>query len=170
MKLNLGSRTTDIEGFKNVDCYGGDNVDFACDLGSLTFAKDGKVDEIYASHCLEHFPHTKTLDVLKEWNRVLKKGGKLYVAVPDWEAILKVYRTTGLLSDWIVNMLYGDQIYDKAFHYTVFNYPRLMNILYEAGFERVNKIKEMPYGIRDCSKQISNVTNEPISLNVEAVK
>ena len=33
---------------------------------------DGVADEIRASHVLEHFSHTITLDVLREWARVLK--------------------------------------------------------------------------------------------------
>jgi len=32
---------------------------------------DSSVDEIYASHVLEHFGRHEFMDVLKEWNRVL---------------------------------------------------------------------------------------------------
>src|SRR3972149_4441120 len=43
---------------------------------------DESVDALYASHLLEHLSFTETLNVLKEWRRVLKPGGKLTINVP----------------------------------------------------------------------------------------
>ena len=34
-------------------------------------------EEIYASHALEYFDKYEVVNVLKEWNRVLKPGGEL---------------------------------------------------------------------------------------------
>lgn len=39
-------------------------------------------DYVYSSHCLEHIQDTQ--GALKEWWRVLKKGGHLIVVVPEW--------------------------------------------------------------------------------------
>ena len=44
--------------------------------------KDGEFDFLYASHVLEHF--AKPIDVLREWLRVVKVGGYVYFAVPDF--------------------------------------------------------------------------------------
>jgi SAM-dependent methyltransferase len=44
--------------------------------------KDNEFDFLYASHVLEHF--SNTIEVLKEWLRVVKPGGYVYFAVPDF--------------------------------------------------------------------------------------
>jgi ubiquinone/menaquinone biosynthesis C-methylase UbiE len=167
MRLNLGGRDKPIPGFKTVDLYEGDGVDIRADIGKLDGVKDMSVDEIYASHCLEHFSHTKTAEVLKNWRRVLKKGAKAHIAVPDFDAMVKLYQQFGM-NEFIRNMLYGDQGYDLAYHYTVFTLASLASELINAGFEDVKRIPQMPYGLNDCSSKVDSFTEKPTSLNVEA--
>lgn len=167
MKLNLGGRDKRIPGFLTVDLYEGEGVDIRADIGKLESVKDGSVGEIYASHCLEHFPHPKTAEVLKNWRRVLKPKAKAYIAVPDFHAMVVLYQQYGM-GDFIRNMLYGDQGYDLAYHYTCFTWPSLSKALVEAGFEDVKRIENMPYNMGDCSSMRDTYTNSPISLNVEA--
>jgi SAM-dependent methyltransferase len=169
IRLLLGGRTTRIKGFWNVDLYEGDAVDIRTDAGDLSMFGDGLVSEIYASHILEHFSHTKTLDVLKEWNRVLAPGGKLYVSVPDFARAIELFHKMGM-TQYIVNLLWGDQGYDLAYHYAPFTFPRLMDLLMKSGFRDAKKITEMPYGIRDCSHNIDTIDRKPISLSMEAIK
>jgi ubiquinone/menaquinone biosynthesis C-methylase UbiE len=52
----------------------------------LPFA-DGSLDFLYSSHLLEDFPDWWI--VLPEWVRVLKKGGRLIVLLPDKERFAK---------------------------------------------------------------------------------
>lgn len=169
VKLLLGGRTTKIDGFLNVDLYEGAGVDVRTDASDLSTFQTDSVDEIYASHILEHFSHTKTVDVLREWRRVLKVGGKLYVSVPDFARAIELYLKRGMVP-YIVNLLWGDQGYDLAYHYAPFTYPRLMNQLMAAGFRSANRLGTLPYGIKDCSKLIDTIEGKPISLNMEAVK
>lgn len=168
VRLLLGGRTTHIDGFLNVDLFDGENVDIRTDASDLSMFKDGEVLEIYSSHILEHFPHVKTLSVLKEWRRVLKSDGKAYIAVPDFDAMIRIYQRTGL-TKWIANMLYGDQIYDLAFHYAPFTFASLAKLISDAGFSDVKRIVNMPYGLKDCSSLLDNVEKKPVSLNVEAL-
>ncbi len=167
MNLNLGGRDKPIPGFLTVDLYEGEGVHLREDIGVLGGVKDASVDEIYASHCLEHTPHPKTLSVLKNWRRVLKKGAKAYIAVPNFDVMVRLYKQFGL-TDFIRNMLYGDQGYPLAYHYTAFTFESLAPLLVEAGFEDVKRIDDMPYGLDDCSALVDNYTRTPISLNVEA--
>ena len=51
--------------------------------------KDDTVDLIYASHVLEYFDIVEVKEVLREWRRVLKPGGELRIAVPDFEMMNK---------------------------------------------------------------------------------
>ena len=166
LRLNLGCRTTRIDGFLNVDLYEGDNVDVKSDVSKLPF-DEGSVGVIYASHILEHFSHTKTLAVLREWRRVLTPDGKLYVAVPDFDAMVKLYLKVGL-SLFVRNTLYGDQGYELAYHYTAFTFATLAAACVDAGFRDVRRIGKMPYGIKDCSGNRDSLTFQPVSLNVEA--
>src|ERR1041385_9139863 len=113
-KLLIGGRTTQIEGFTNVDLYEGPEVDIRTDASNLSMIPTGTTEILYASHILEHFSHLKTLDVLKEWCRVLKQGGKAYISVPDFGRVVDLYLKHGL-NDFVVNLTWGDQIYDLAY-------------------------------------------------------
>jgi predicted SAM-dependent methyltransferase len=168
VRLLLGGRTTKITGFTNVDLYEGPEVDIHSDVSDLLMFKDGSVSEIYASHILEHFSHTKTINVLKEWRRVLKSGGKAYIAVPDFDATITIYLKEGFVQ-FINNFLWGDQEYPLAYHYSGFTYPYLASRIIEAGFNDVKRIKVMPYNVKDCSHLIDTLHGIPLSLNVEAI-
>lgn len=169
LKLNLGGRGTKIDGFLTVDLSTEHDVDIRSDVSDLSMFKDGTVDEIYASHVLEHFPHTRTQAVLSEWCRVLRNGGKLFVSVPDFERAIELYGKIGM-TDYIVNLLYGDQGYPLAFHYAPFTGARLFSLLNNSGFSDFKRIKWMPYGLNDCSDLVDTYDGKPISLTVEATK
>lgn len=108
MKLNLGSNSKQIEGFANVDALMVQNVDFLCDLseppyefedvktGEIKLVENDSVDEIIAIEFLEHIPFRKTANVLSEWRRILKPGGKLTIGVPDI-GLMCDYYTKGLI-------------------------------------------------------------------------
>lgn len=168
--LNLGSRNRPIPGFTGIDCDIHPGVDLVGDVGDLSRFEDNSVGEIYGSHVLEHFPHTQTLRVLTEWHRVLEPGGKLYVAVPDFERAVELYGVMGL-NDWIVNLLSGDQIYKTAFHYNLFDEARLSGLLAQAGFVDSFRVYEFPIGDpEDCSNLKSTYDGASVSLNMIAEK
>lgn len=170
--LNLGSRNRSIPGFLNMDIDQHDGVDIVGDISDLSRFEDKSVPAIYASHVLEHFPHVKTLSVLKEWSRVLRPGGILYVAVPDFKRSIQIYQTAPEgLGDWVINYLWGDQGYPTAFHYVGFDVHRLTKLLKEAGFSEVSRIDNFPIGDpKDCSRKVSTFDNQPVSLNMVAIK
>lgn len=169
LKLNIGGRSTHIPGFKSVDINPDVGADIIDDVADLKLVLDGSVQEIYASHVLEHFPHPKTVDVLKTWRRVLVPGGKLYVSVPDFDAVVRLYTQSKMLTDYMVNTLYGDQIYKEAFHYTAFTWGRLRAALDAAGFTSARRIDQMPYNVKDCSRLVNNWDFTLMSVNAEAV-
>ena len=87
IKLSIGSGK--IDGYISVDLTNPE-ADFACDTRKLPI-RDNIVEEIMAIDLLEHFRPQEVLDVLKEWFRVLKPGGKLVIEVPDIEEICKSF-------------------------------------------------------------------------------
>lgn len=59
---------------------------------------DGELDEIRAVDVLEHISYRETHKALVEWARVLRKGGQLYVQVPEARAaILRFLNDPGSL-------------------------------------------------------------------------
>lgn len=52
------------------------------DAEGLLTLRDATYDFVYSSHCLEHMRSVET--ALRNWVRVLKPGGYLYLAIPDF--------------------------------------------------------------------------------------
>jgi len=173
LKLNLGGagegfKDSRIPGFKTVDLREGPTTDFVSDVSKLAAIKDAEVSEVYASNVLEHFTHLDTVKVLSEWCRVLKPGGKLYVSVPDFDVIVKLYQKAGYTT-WLNYHLFGDQKHPLNFHYTCFTFATLAKSLVDAGFNDVRRVKT--FGLaEDGSCNIDSLTGTLISLNVEARK
>mgnify|MGYP001562566810 CR=1 FL=1 len=171
IRLNLGARNRAILGFLSVDIDPASGADVIADISSLPAYADGSVSEIYASHCLEHFPHTRTMSVLKEWSRVLKPGGILYVAVPDFARTVYLYQRLGGLNQFLVDFIWGGQEYPTAYHMAGFDFKLLSSMLKDAGFHEVSQVDVFPIGDKhDCSRLVSTVDGKSISLNVVGVK
>lgn len=54
---------------------------YICEASNLDTIPDEKYDFLIASHCLEHCANT--LKTVKEWLRVVKKGGAILLILPD---------------------------------------------------------------------------------------
>jgi len=153
LRLNLGSGTTPIPGFINVDALDdAPGVDVVADISQRLPFDDGAVDLVYASHLLEHFPTDQVPELLAEWRRVLRPGGVLLVAVPDLEVIARtlVAKREGWFTPpngpWL-GVLYGGQKDEYDFHKTGFTAPWLAHLMREAGFgeiEHVERFEEIP--------------------------
>ncbi len=170
MKLNLGCNTRIRDGYINIDKDKYLGVDETMDISDLSRYPDDSVEEIYASHILEHFSHKRTLDILKEWNRVLIPGGMLKISVPDFGRAVEIYLKTGM-ADWITYFLWGDQLYDGADHRQGFDEGRLRKYLEKAGFADITKVETLPGAQNnECSMNVSNIDYKLVSLNMLAVK
>jgi len=73
----------------NCDMYSSKS-DVKCDIKCLPF-EDDSVDLVYTSHVIEHFDFKEAFEVLKEWKRVLKPGGIIYMETPDLLASCKKF-------------------------------------------------------------------------------
>jgi len=85
-KLNLGcgadiKKSNDKEEWINLDIVKGPGVDVVWNLNKFPYPfKNNHFGEIYAKFILEHLSDTEK--VLREWYRILKKGGKLIIEAP----------------------------------------------------------------------------------------
>jgi predicted SAM-dependent methyltransferase len=138
MKLHLGCGSKYIPGFIHVDIQQYPHVDFRVPVNKLTFAQDSSVDLIYACHVLEHFGRHEIDQVLGEWFRVLRKGGILRLAVPDFEAVVHRYEETRDLSE-LVGLVSGGQRNEYDFHKIIFDEKFLRERLLQAGFASVSR-------------------------------
>jgi predicted SAM-dependent methyltransferase len=174
LRLNLGGagegyRSGKIPGFKTVDLREGTATDIVADVSDLSFLPDESVLELYSSNVLEHFPHTKTQKVLSEWCRVLKRGGKLWLSVPDFEASVQLYLKNGLVP-WVSYLIWGDQAHPLNYHYINFTFSSLALEASKAGFSDIKRVQSLPYGVIDASEIRDNRFNIKVSLNVECTK
>lgn len=158
LKLNIGAGDKPLDGYVNIDRKtGGEAYPLLRDKG-LPF-DDGVANEVRASHVLEHFPHGKTIEVLREWVRVLKPGGALKVAVPDFDKCV----------DWYLNghddlplegFIMGGQVDGDDHHHAIFNRAKLEAVMREAGL----------VDIREWTSEINDCANLPVSLNLMGTK
>jgi len=82
LKLNLGCGDKILEGYVNIDLYN-PKANLIADATKLDFIENDSVDEIQTIAFFEHINPFKAGDTLVEWKRVLKKGGKLIIEMPD---------------------------------------------------------------------------------------
>jgi predicted SAM-dependent methyltransferase len=149
--LNLGAGAVRIDGYTAVDRKTGQEVyPLAC--------VDNSVDEIYASHVLEHFSHNEVFNVLGDWARVLKPGGRMRVAVPNFDWIAEHYRAGEPINTQ--GYVMGGHVDPDDRHGAIFDYELLSELLANAGMERIGHF-DPEY--QDC-------TRLPVSLNVVAYK
>jgi len=107
-RLHLGCGKKYIPGFIHIDLGSYDHIDHNRDIKDLGIFGDNEIDLIYCCHALEYFDRHEVIDVLKEWHRVLKKGGILRLSVPDFESIVKIYhKYEDLDHQGILGPLYG---------------------------------------------------------------
>ena len=92
-------------------------IDDGVDLNQF---KTESIDEIYASHVLEHVGRFKVTSTLQGIYRVLKKKGKFYVSVPDMDILCHAFvnpKGTAQMKFHFMRMIFGGQVDDNDFHY-----------------------------------------------------
>jgi hypothetical protein len=150
-RLNLGAGKTVLEGYDPRDGAQGDV------LFPLPDA-EGSVDEIRASHVLEHFGHQEVVTVLRDWVRALKPGGVLKIAVPDFAAVVERYQAGDDIP--VQGYVMGGQTDARDFHRTIFDREVLMEAMKAAGL----------VALRHWKSEIDDCAALPISLNLAGTK
>ena len=174
MKLNIGGEQKK-EGWKILNIQKKNDVDFIGDISDLSQFSENSVEEIYASHVVEHIEQSKVESTFKGIYRILKNNGKLYISVPDMEVLCRIFiskeapRSAKLHT---LRMIYGGQIDKYDFHYCGWSYEILKDSIMRAGFKKIEKVKF--FGLFDDTSNFAPYNNGkenvPISLNVIAYK
>ena len=146
MKLHLGCGKRYLTGFTHIDIENFKHIDFNSGIESLSFIESESVSEIYSSHSFEYFDWKQSMSVLAEWNRVLSPGGILFLTVPDFASLVKIYSITGKL-DSVIGPLFGrwENSDNTIYHKTAWDLDSLTSALEGSGFKEVKTFDPVDY-------------------------
>lgn len=157
MQLDIGCGETPLDGYVGIDRRTGGEA-FPLKFSDGTEIPSDYADVVHCSHVLEHFSHRHIAMVLAEWARVLKPGGILQIAVPDFGKIVEAYRAD---AGWNVQgYVMGGQVDDNDQHRCIFDRDTLYSALDAAG---LIDIQEWTSSAKDCASL-------PVSLNLQGMK
>jgi predicted SAM-dependent methyltransferase len=169
MKLHIGGEQPK-NGWKILNIQPKPHVDYIGDISDLTQFQDEMFDEVYASHVFEHVKQQNIQTTLFGINRILKKGGKFHVSVPDMDELCQLYlnKVLNFEQRWhVMRMIFGGQVDPFDFHYVGWNFESLNAYLLNSGFNQVEKFNS--FGIFNDTSDFAPYGNY-ISLNLTAIK
>ena len=156
MKLDICGGSTKIYGdFLNVDIAPGPRTDIVADIRKPLPFKGGEVEEIMSIATLEHLLFWQADNLIREFYRILQRGGKLTIAVPDLKKICSAYAEKTASHQTINKYIYGELFENSPFefqcHKSIYDFEILNIMLIRAGF---SEIKEVPYDFPMHSKEL----------------
>jgi predicted SAM-dependent methyltransferase len=169
IKLRIGGQIAEPSWWI-VDEDGGVHVDFVLGMENLYPFPDGSVSALYASHALERCDYGVTDGVertLREWRRVLKPDGVLYVSVPNLLALSSLYANASTSTEervFLMGLMFGGQTDARDVHKVGLDEDILGVFLSSAGFcnfTRVDSFDLFP----DSSAMVSGMA---VRLNMLA--
>jgi predicted SAM-dependent methyltransferase len=170
-KLHIGGNVA-APGWEIMNALPGPYVDHLGNANDLSRFSACSFNDIYASHVLEHFDYKgELLATLREWNRVLKPFGRLYVSVPDIDVLAKLLLAKDRLTTderfHVMRMIFGGHVDAHDYHFVGLNEEFLQGYLEAASFGSIRKVENF-----DIFQDTSRMTfkDESISLNVVAKK
>lgn len=156
MKLNIGADSVEIEGFEPIDRKFDDEAHplHHHELGTI---QADSVEEMRASHVLEHFAFKEVASVLRNWITCLQPGGIIKISVPDYDKIQDA-RSQG--DRFWRQYLLGSQRDEDDFHKSIYTREGLQEVMEMAGLVDV------------CPWQSENTDTAclPVSLNLQGSK
>ena len=179
MKLNIGCGKRNFgKDWIHIDGSEYDHI-HSHDIVNLPFTKNS-VDLIYASHVFEYFDREDANKVLNKWIDILKVGGILRLAVPNFEVYANLYNNNIITLDQCLGPFYGKwNMTDKEtiYHKTIYDYKSLKKILEDNGLTDIRKWnwnevshKDMDDYSQSYIPHMDKDNGILMSLNIEATK
>lgn len=170
-KLHIGGKTRS-DGWEVLNAIPGPFVDHVGNANSLAQFADNTFTDIYASHVVEHLDYLEELtSTLKDWNRVLIPGGKVFISVPDLDVLAELFINKNKLSVderfYVMRMIFGGHLDKYDYHIVGLNGEFLTRYLCDSGFVNIKKVKN--FGLFDDTSTMM-FKGVPVSLNLIAEK
>lgn len=170
-KLHIGGKVRS-DGWEVLNALPGHCVDHVCNANNLSRFPDNSFSEIYASHVVEHLDYTGELAAtLKEWNRVLEPGGRIYISVPDLDTLAGLILSKDKLTVneryYVMRMIFGGHLDQYDYHVVGLNEDFLTEFLTAAGYVNISRVKD--FGLFDDTSSML-FKDVAISLNMIAEK
>lgn len=149
LMLHIGCGDVYFEGWINID-ISSKKADINHDIRTPLPYDENTVDFIYNEHFIEHLTVQDGLQVLSDFNRVLKKGGVLRIATPNLDYVMFKYFFFWKRQDWIKKYNCGwiktkAEMINISFrewgHQYLYNKEELERRLRESGFNNIYKQK-----------------------------
>lgn len=140
-KLNIGCDNDIRGGWENIDKFNIKPGVIDMDAADLKYP-DNYFDEICARDVLEHITWRKTDDILREWYRVLKPGGRIYIQSPNlmgWALAIVHHKCS---FHHAMEHIFAHQDNPGNFHYTGFTIEYLSDKMKAVGFKDLENIDE----------------------------
>lgn len=137
---------------------------------------ENSVDLIYSSHVFEYFDRSEAVEVLEKWKKVLKPGGILRLAVPDFEEMVKLYLQKDYPLSKFLGPLFGKWGVNETniYHKTTYDFDSIKELLENLEFKNVRRWnwRQVEHGKFDDHSQsylphMDKNNGTLISLNVE---
>lgn len=152
-RLHLGAGNSTSAGWLGTDLIPLSPDIIRMDVTAPFPIEDQSFDYIYSEHLIEHLTWQENLFVLKECYRILKQGGKIRIATPDLDVLLRLYHNDVSAAGndyirWITDtFIENGRIYRPAFvinnafrnwgHQFLFDKELLEMALNQAGFVNI---------------------------------
>jgi len=103
VKLDLGCGSNKPTGYIGIDIRIDEGVDIICDCEKILPFKNSSIDEIRASHSIEHIHQGKAIPLMNEIWRILKPNGIFCFEIPDAERGQGAFQDLTHKSLWVKN-------------------------------------------------------------------
>jgi predicted SAM-dependent methyltransferase len=159
------------EGWTMIAAAPGPGVDRVSDPRHLAEFAPDSVDGVYASWFYQRLSYREELPaaLASAW-RVLKPGGTLRLAVPDFQLLSAMMGDAGVPAAerfTIMALIFGDQTAPDRLNRAGLTADFLGAFLKQAGFRTARRVQS--FGLFN-DRSNATLQGKPISLNIEAVK
>lgn len=119
-KINVGSGSHILEDYINIDHREIEGVDIVGDISKIPLGPQS-LDEVFASHVVEHFTERQIIPILKHWYSLLIPGGKIRIIVPDIENMSIQFAAGNISWNQLRTVTLGGQDYSSDYHLNTFS-------------------------------------------------
>lgn len=177
-KLEVGSGNRPQNGYEHLDLDPAcPHVEYVAPMDKIP-VEDNTFDEIISIHVIEHDSWRKGKEILTEWYRVLKPGGKVQLATPNLKFICEMYldgikggtkwlhdysimhpeeqshikiNGTPNLAKWANFKIFSSTGGDDK-HYACYDSVSMVLLMEEIGFKKINVTRDADCLIVEASK------------------